>query len=179
MYCGQFVRGDAAAKVPQSNLGFGQSEPIQFWLGRIKKNQIDLSWCWLSNFGLSRKFPFREIHDLPCCSNPEKFGFVDERTFCPVVLCGSSKGKFYRLRTVQPWLVRQRGKSFPGLWVPYQNWSRTFLSGVPNFLGKGLLLNFGHPSTLMSNRGQFDRGSANDKIFLLQGSTTQACLGVS
>lgn len=55
----------------------------------------------------------------------------------------------------------------------------SFLSGVPNFLGKWLLLNFEHISTLMSNRGQFDRGRANDKIFLLQGSTTQACLGVS
>ena len=44
-------------------------------------------------FWIVRKIPFREIHDLPYCSNPEKFGFVDERTFCPVVLCGSSKGE--------------------------------------------------------------------------------------
>ena len=34
---------------------------------------------------------FREIHDLPCYSKTEKCGFVDERTFCLVVLYSSSK----------------------------------------------------------------------------------------
>lgn len=144
---------------------------------------------------------FREFHDLPCYSKTEKCGFVDERTFCPVVLYRSSKKGIvnFTVCRIQFWLrliwtnpvldASYQEKSnwfvvpFSPIWGipsgPAKFNLGSFLFGVPNFLGKWLLLNFEHISTLMSNRGRFDRGSANDKIFLLQGSTTQACLGVS
>lgn len=56
---------------------------------------------------------FREFHDLPCYSKTEKCGFVDERTFCPVVLYRSSKKGIvnFTVCRIQFWLRHIKNKS--------------------------------------------------------------------